>query len=317
MRCLTRSLPVLLSLTVLFAAAAPAQGPNLVTNPGFEFGAFLGWGPFGNAFVETNNPPQFVPNSGNYLVSIFGGFWGAGVFNVSGVFQSFPASPGEVYELDCFSHHYSGDAIAGVGAPNDNWCVMKIAFFDATQTEIGGVERTILDGTFATDTWYDNQPVIGIAPPGTTSVQPLILYLQPSLAAGAGHFDDVVFRRTFGVEISQDPSTLDLTLGLDFGEPVAQFGIFYSLDTANATMPGMGSLGGLFIAPADFNSQLAAAVTGVPPFGGFLSGSGTTSSAIPGGFVAGLTGLDVWTIGAQQRASGMIDFTPIRPFTFQ
>ncbi|MEE2712733.1 MAG: hypothetical protein VX913_08165, partial [Planctomycetota bacterium] len=282
----------------------------------FELGTFTGWGTFTNAYLETANPPQFVPNTGNYLVSIFGGFWG--VFNASGIFQSFPANPGEVYEIDAWSRHFSGDALAGVGAPNDNWVVMKIAFFDGSQTEIGGVERTILDGTYATDVWHDNQPIRGIAPPGTTSVQPLIIYLQPLFGAGACHVDDLEFRRAFALGLSQDPATLDLSIDLGYGAPFAQFGVFYSFDPANGTMPGMGgTLGGLFIDPVSFNAQLTAVFNQVPPYGGFLDGAGVTSSTIPGGVVAGLTGVTVWGLGAQQLSSGAIDFSLINPYTFQ
>ncbi|NRA97683.1 MAG: hypothetical protein HRU14_15920 [Planctomycetes bacterium] len=247
---------------------------------------------------------------------MFGNFWGT--FNVTGVFQSFSAAPGNLFEMDAWSRHFSGDALTGGGAPNNNWVVMKIAFFDGSQTEIGGVETTILDGTFATDVWHDNQPIRGIAPPGTTCVQPLVIYLQPLFGAGACHVDDLEFQRAFGVEVSQDPATLDLSVGLSFGEPLAQFGFFYSFDAANGTMPGMGgTLGGLFIDPVTFNAQLTAVFGLVPPYGGFLDGAGGTLSTLPGGLVASLSGATVWALGAQQLSSGTIDFSPIRPYTFQ
>jgi hypothetical protein len=180
----------------LLAAAllAPlATGQNLLANPSFDAaaGGLSGWGAFGNAFAQASNAPQFVPRSNPNLVSMFGNF--SGSFNVSGIFQSFPALPGQSFTMDCWSRHFSGDALTGNGPPNGNWMVMKIAFFDANNTEIGAVEGNILDGLSPTDVWIDNSPITGVAPIGTSSVQALILYLQPAFAGGAGHVDDVVF----------------------------------------------------------------------------------------------------------------------------
>ena len=176
-------------LLLLLVAHAPAQ--NLLLNPGFEAGV-SGWSTFGNAYHEASNPPQFQPHSGSGMVSLFGNFWGT--FNTSGIFQSFPASPGDVFELDGWARHYSGDALVGNGAPNDNWMILKIAFLDAGQTEIGAAETTILDGTYATNTWHGASAIQATAPANTTSVQALVIFLQPSFASGAGHVDDLEFR---------------------------------------------------------------------------------------------------------------------------
>lgn len=78
-------------------------------------------------------------------------------------------------------------------ACTDNWVVQKIAFFDVGNNEIAGVESVILDGTFATDVWHVNAPIIGYAPAGAVKVQALILYLQPLFDGGAAHIDDVAF----------------------------------------------------------------------------------------------------------------------------
>ena len=73
---------------------------------------------------------------------------------------------------------------------DDNWVVQKIAWFDAGGAEIGGVESRILDGTFATDVWFDNAPIVGVAPPGAVKMQALVLYLQPLWDGGAAHIDN-------------------------------------------------------------------------------------------------------------------------------
>ncbi|MBK7405141.1 MAG: hypothetical protein IPJ41_11035 [Phycisphaerales bacterium] len=169
-------------------AASTALAGNLLTNPGFEDG-LNGWIAFGNAYPESSNPPQFEPFEGDGVVSMFGNF--SGGFNVTGIFQEFAASEGQAWTMDAYSRHWSGDAMVGNGAPDSNWVVMKLAFKDAGDNEIGSAERTILDGTFAPDVWYDNDPVTGIAPAGTVQVETFILYLQPLFDGGAAHIDNV------------------------------------------------------------------------------------------------------------------------------
>jgi hypothetical protein len=170
------------------ATGSLAVAQNLLANPGFESG-LTGWVAFGNAYAEAANPPQFVPRTGNGVVSMFGN-WSGG-FNVSGIFQEFATTPGQMWEMSSSARHWSGDAIPGVGAPNNNWVVQKIAWFDAGNVEIGGVESTILDGTFTADTWHDAATISGVAPAGTVKLQALILYLQPLFDGGAAHIDDV------------------------------------------------------------------------------------------------------------------------------
>lgn len=94
----------------------------------------------------------------------------------------------------------------GVGAPDNNWVVQKIAWFNALGEEIGGVESTILDGTFATDTWFDNAPIVGIAPEGAVKLQALVLYLQPLWDGGAAHIDNAVLYQSGGPVGTDDAS---------------------------------------------------------------------------------------------------------------
>ena len=174
--------------TALFAVPCQAQ-TNFLTNPGFESG-LTGWSSFGAAGAQTSYPPQFTPNTGSGLASLTGQ---GGAFNVSGIFQTFPANPGDQFTIDAYSRHWGSDPLTGYGAPNDNWVVMKMAFFDAGGVEIGGAEATILDGTFPTDIWIDNAPVMGTAPAGTVTVQAFILFLQPQAGLGTALVDDLFF----------------------------------------------------------------------------------------------------------------------------
>jgi hypothetical protein len=125
---------------------------------------------------------------------MYGNFWSVGCFNVSGIFQEVPSSPGDVFEMSSNAYHSSSDAMIGSQAAGGNWVVQKIAFFDAGANELGGaVESIILDGSFAPDTWHASGLITATAPAGTVTVQALVLYLQPNLDGGAAHIDNVVF----------------------------------------------------------------------------------------------------------------------------
>ena len=154
----------------------------------FSFSVVAG----GNVFAEATNPAAGIePHTGSSLCKVFGQFIGGS--NTTGLFQSFPATPGETFTMDCWTRHWAFDPITGAGGPNDNFATMKMAFFDASNMEIGSAERTVLDGTFPTNTWVDNPPVAGTAPPGTVTVQALLLFIQPGVGTGAAQFDDVEF----------------------------------------------------------------------------------------------------------------------------
>ena len=188
---------VALVTVVLVAAVSTASAQNVLTNPSFDdppmgVGAPPpGWIAFGSVFAEPSVPPQFVPASGPGLCSMFGAF--SGGFNVSGIFQEFATVPGDFWAMSSNARHWSGDLMVGPGAPNSNWVVQKIAFFDVGDNEIGSCESTILDGTFAGDTWHASGDIGCVAPAGTVKVQALILYLQPAFDGGAAHIDDVYF----------------------------------------------------------------------------------------------------------------------------
>lgn len=183
------------SIILVVLVLAPGAMANVLANPGFEDGptgyGATGWGVFGAAYTEASNPPQFVPYEGNQLLSMFGNW--SGPYNVSGIYQEFPASKDDVWTLSSKSRHWGGDPMVGTGDPDGNWVVQKIAWFNSDGDEIGGAESVILDGTFAPDVWHNNAPITAEAPPRTASVQALILYIQVDTDGGAAHIDNVAF----------------------------------------------------------------------------------------------------------------------------
>jgi hypothetical protein len=191
---------------ILLATVATASAQNLFVNPSFESGPTGGapqsWLAFGNMAVERLNAPQFVPYDGTKLLSMWGNW--SGPYNVTGIYQEFASNPADQWALCVVSRHYSGDALTGSRDEGGNFVVQKIVFKNASDEEIGSVESLILDGTFATDTWFVNQPITGIAPIGTVQVEAMILYVQAADAGGAAHIDycSFIYCGAVGVEES-------------------------------------------------------------------------------------------------------------------
>ena len=190
---LPRIASVGLLLGLLSANGSTAFAANVLINPGFELGpapaggAGPGWITFGNVFTEVPNP-CIVPFAGNQLCKMFGTFPG-----VSGMFQDFPTTPGQQWAISSHSRYCSDDPMRGSQATQGNFVVQKLTFWinGATEVPSAAVESTILDGTFAVNTWFNNAPTVGTAPAGCTFVRAFILYVQPNFDGGAAQIDDV------------------------------------------------------------------------------------------------------------------------------
>jgi hypothetical protein len=175
----------------MLAAAGVATAQNILTNPGMEDGptgyGVQGWNVFGNVYTEANNGWPFAAYEGTKMMSFFGTWCGA--WCVSGMFQEYPSAEGVEWTFSCKSRHHNGDPLTGV-MPTGNWVVQKLAFFDAGNAEIAAVESVILDGTWPTEVWHDNAPIMGVSPAGAVKVQALILYIQPAFDGGACQIDN-------------------------------------------------------------------------------------------------------------------------------
>lgn len=190
---LPRIASVGLLLALLGGTGSSASAANVLVNPGFEDGpapapgAGPGWIAFGNVFTEVPNP-CIVPFAGNQLAKMFGTFPG-----VSGMFQDFPTAPGQKWALSSHSRFCSDDPMVGSQAGGNNFVVQKLTFWADPSNEIpsAAVESTILDGSYAVNTWFTNAATVGVAPDGCTFVRAFILYVQPQFDGGAAQIDDV------------------------------------------------------------------------------------------------------------------------------
>ncbi len=182
-----------------WSAGAFPGGASLL-NAGFEnqgVGFGLGeWTVFGNCYTEAT-----TPRTGANVGKMFGNFTGS--FNVSGAYQDLAAQPGQVWELDVFTRHNTGDAIAGT----QNYATISIEFYDGGGALLQDVESTVLSAASSLDNWIDNAPLSSTAPAGTATARCVISFVQPAngFEGGAALFDDASFRVVGG------PPSVDLT----------------------------------------------------------------------------------------------------------
>jgi hypothetical protein len=166
----------------MLASGSAALAQNVLVNPGFESG-LSGWTPFGNVFADTT-----TPLSGSGVAKMFGGF--SGGFNVGGMFQTFPAAPGQNWSFSANFRHNTGDNLIGNGPANSNWVISKIEFRNAADQVTGFAESASFDGRNARDVWTPTTTGSLVAPANTASVWAFFLFLQPSFDGGAVLIDD-------------------------------------------------------------------------------------------------------------------------------
>jgi hypothetical protein len=200
-----------LALTCL---AATARATNILVNPGFETDAVLnaapvagatGWMTFGNAATASAPNDPVLGGIGSLKLA------GGGNFSVPGADQSFPASPGQTWDLQGFM------LTPATLASNATFGLLKIVFNNGTNDlppgainfgQAGpvanpGIESLPqLNSVVAPNTWVFTHAQ-GVAPAGTTKVTLFALMVDQS--AGTGYFDNLS-----GGTVPE-PSTLMLT----------------------------------------------------------------------------------------------------------
>jgi hypothetical protein len=156
-------------------------GPHeLLANAGFDTGTAQGWST-GGSVVSTN------PQAGSHSLELAGG----GAFSVPSAFQSFPASPGEIYTLSGYLYTEStlpGDATFGI---------LKIVFKDGNDMDLepasilagqpgppahpGAESLPLLNANSPIQQWIFSEAE-AVAPPATETVQFFILNVDESPA---------------------------------------------------------------------------------------------------------------------------------------
>ncbi|MEM6560244.1 MAG: PEP-CTERM sorting domain-containing protein [Planctomycetota bacterium] len=176
----------------LTLTATSAHAQNLLTSPGFELsdntvetgGPPTGWSGFGANFVN-----QVLPRTGDNAFKTFG--------TASGVFQEFPALPGQMWEGSAWATNPDFDPMAA-----DQVAAVNIEWRDAGDNLISFDTTVIVSGTATpADSNYVLGEVSGTAPAGT-AVARLVLITGAFedqnndgevVGGGAPYFDDASF----------------------------------------------------------------------------------------------------------------------------
>jgi hypothetical protein len=184
---------------------------NVLVNPSFDTD-LSGWNIFGNVFHEGRNIIVRTPPGSAKLFSTFD------PGSDSGMFQSFPASPGSIWELVVNSLvTCQDDPITGA---NDNFLLARLVFRDGGGTEIGAVDQTVADATSPLGTWTRNE-LVGLAPAGTATVDAYILFVSPTQMNGSVWVDDIGLRQSGATDAPVVTRSPDLDLRQNFPNPFA------------------------------------------------------------------------------------------------
>lgn len=194
----------LLAIAVALSVGRDASAANVLGNPGFETDAVLnaapvagatGWTTFGNASTASANLDPVDSGIGSLRLA------GGGNFSVPGAYQTFPASPGQIWD-------FQGSMLTkGTLPANATFGLLKIVwnngtsdlppaginFGQAAPPANPGIESLPqLNSTSALNTWQFTHAQ-GVAPAGTTKVSFYALFVDQS--AGTGYFDDLAATR--------------------------------------------------------------------------------------------------------------------------
>ena len=182
LRTLAPCLTLVLTCSALTLSAQDSE--NLLVNPGFEEEPYFnGWTRFDAQFNASI--ANFNPHLGTNSYKVFGQF--NGKENYSGLFQDFPAKPGDKFEASAFAFIDSKDAMA---AGNSAW--IEVKFQDATYQDIKWFKSDVsVDSESVTDTWTPLTVSGAEAPEGTVVVRIQINFRQESEGKGATFFDDI------------------------------------------------------------------------------------------------------------------------------
>ena len=177
------------SLLLVMTASTSAQ----ILNGGFDDsgGSLENWSTFNN-----HNPnviaAAVTPRSGTHVAKVFGA-WNDDP-NYSGLLQSVPASPGQVWTVTAFVRHNSGDGLSGTA----NELIMKIEFYRVSGGAYGTADMlweggtTILEGSSPENTWLPSA-FDATAPAETVEARITFVFVQVDYACGASLIEDVVF----------------------------------------------------------------------------------------------------------------------------
>jgi beta-glucanase (GH16 family) len=169
-----------------------------LANPGFEAGvsggAAANWQNFGNAIVSPD-----AARSDALGLRLFGS-GGAGPY-YAGVFQDFPASPGQVWRGTVYLRNSGADPLTG-----GNFVDVKIEWYDHNGAALGVQITPALTDASPINT-FSQVTVQATAPAMAAKARFAIVYVKPGSGSGTVHVDDATF--TFISPVAVNPCPAD------------------------------------------------------------------------------------------------------------
>ena len=165
-----RLLIAVAAMTCCLAAAGGASAQCMLVNPSFDMlgspgTVFAGWSQFGPVALSTSTV------HGNYAARVTGP--NTGKFDVSGVWQPLPCTPGQRWTASVCVSHSSAKPLSGQSS-----AILNVEWRDAGGNLISYESHTAADASTPVDVWriysVQSQP----APAGTASIHFLLGVLQ-------------------------------------------------------------------------------------------------------------------------------------------
>ena len=183
-RMLSRTLPLLVLLSVIPAAEAPAQ--CILTNPSFEIGGsggavFGGWNQFGVIGSTTD------ATHGSLAARVTGPNWGG--WDVSAYWQRLDSEPGEQWEVSVQVAHSPANPLTG-----GSKAIVNIEWHNSADDIISYESHDAATAATPTDEYQEFAVITGPAPSGTVAAHVLFAVLQdPSEPPPDVYYDQATF----------------------------------------------------------------------------------------------------------------------------
>ena len=181
---LIRSLLATSLIFTITSSAIAEDGPNLLSNGGFESGTGT-WSTFGNGFIDSTITHEFSL----FSLKMYGCFCSA--YNGNGAISdtTIPCTPGGIYRLTGQAYNPSWDSIANTG----NWVGIKVEFRDANDVVVGLAEKRLIDAldpsNFVQDEWVPGD-ILCQAPEAATGFRVVAVMLQADQNDGGATWVD-------------------------------------------------------------------------------------------------------------------------------